>query len=464
MGFDFDPLAGLKTDDLKAKLEVLREDIRARQSTFSVEMMALDAAVNDLTKMEEKTDFVVAQLEQISSITTPAPPSDAEVASDALDKYFTDPVFLASTGMGAVGGGMMVVGGIGKVVSKRFGPKVKLGKAAKAGKATKFVKFLKVGKGVAGLGAALAMVELAVGMVSAQKINKQLKKDKAALNKHIDEADAEIKELRGIRKDAEAAVRSLLDEAGVADGLDAEFDTAEAAAEAHEAAISGYLRHMNDAIAQLSAQTAKVRMVRKMVLSGALEPDMIADMTEVDETVVSSIAERVAVELALVSGRSVVEVARDSGLLSEQVLEIEGVVRARNEAVAGEDPERIAELVQVTEAVVQGEDEATMPLLASSWGAIEADDDLEAIGRKAVVAASALSRLRSELRAKTELAGGIDPAAVAQSANRSIEAVSAWGVDVAEARADIAILKRDGKLGKPALMAAQMRMPLALVA
>jgi hypothetical protein len=204
-------------------------------------------------------------------------------------------------------------------------------------------------------------------------------------------------------------------------------------------------------------------MVRKMVLHGVMESADIAAMTDVDEAVVESIEKRVRVERALVEGRSVVEAARETGLEADQVIEIEGVVRARNEAVAGEDAEKVAEILKVPVAVVLGEGEATLPLLAPSWAEIETDGDLIAIGRKAVLSADALGRLRNELRAKSALASGGSPEDVAASSGRPIEDIAEWGLEVAEGRSDIAILKRDGKLGKPSLVAAQMRLPLSLV-
>jgi len=451
MGIDFDPLAGLKTDDLKNQLSILREDLVSRQSSYAEQMIALDAAMNDIKKMEEKATFVVAQLDQIAVLTTPPPPSDAEIASDALDRYFTDPIFLASAGIGGIGGVAMMVGGLAPPVMKLIGKAPKLGKATKLAKSSKFMKVLRFGKGAVALSAAIAVIELVVGMASAQAINKQLKKDKAVLNKHIDEADAEIAELQSATREAEGLVKSLL--------ADSELGDLE-----HDAAIAAYVRMMNEAIAGLSAQKAKIRMVRKMVLHGTMERADIAAMTDVEESVVERIEKRVRVERALVEGRSVVEAARETGLAAQQVVEIEGVVRARNEAVAVEDAEQVAEILNVPVAVVLGEGEATLPLLAPSWADIEADGDLDAIGRKAVLSADALARLRTELRSKAALAGGGSPDDVAASSGRPIEDIAEWGIDVAEGRADVAILRRDGKLGKPSLVAAQMRLPLSLVA
>jgi cell division protein FtsL len=345
----------------------------------------------------------------------------------------------------------MVVGGLAPPVMKLIGKAPKLGKAATVAKSTKFMKVLKFGKGAVALSAAIAVIELLVGMASAQAINKQLKKDMAVLNKHIDEADAEIAELKEATSEAEGLVKSLLKDSDLGD-LE------------HDAAIAAYVRMMNEAIAGLSAQKAKIRMVRKMVLHGVMEPADIAAMTDVDEAVVESIEKRVRVERALVEGRSVVEAARETGLEADQVIEIEGVVRARNEAVAGEDAEKVAEILKVPVAVVLGEGEATFPLLAPSWAEIETDGDLIAIGRKAVLSADALGRLRNELRAKSALASGGSPEDVAASSGRPIEDIAEWGLEVAEGRSDIAILKRDGKLGKPSLVAAQMRLPLSLVA
>jgi hypothetical protein len=220
---------------------------------------------------------------------------------------------------------------------------------------------------------------------------------------------------------------------------------------------------MNQAIADLSGQMTKIRMARKMSLSGMMEPALISEVTGLTLEVVASISKRVEVELMLISGRSTVEAARESGLESEQVIEIANIVNARNEVVAGEETAQIVELLKISEALVEGEEEATMPLLAPKWSDIEGEGDLDVIGRKAVVSTPALARLRGELRAKTALAAGEDIAAVAAQVGRSIEDMGVWNIEVAEARSDVAIMKRDGTLDRPADVAAELRLPLALV-
>jgi len=447
MGIDFDPLAGLKTDDLKAELARLREELVGRQSVYAEKMISLDSSVNDLKKMEEKATFVVTQLEQIAVMTTPPPKSGAEGASDALDRYFSDPVFLASSGLGAVGGVIVLSGPLLKLV----GMAPKLGKAAKLANSTKFMKVLKLGRGALLLGAAIAIVELAVGMFTAQEINKQLRKDRAELEKLMKEADAEIAKLDKASAEAKALIKKLLTDADLSEM-------------AHGDAMNAYVRMMNDAIGALSAQKAKGRMVRKMVMHGMMEVDDIVSITGVDISVVESISQRVAVERALVEGKTILQAARGSGLEAEQIVEIENVVRARNEAVAGEDPSSVSALLGVPISVVQSEGEETLPLLAPFWEKIENEEDLEEIGPKVLVSGEALLRLNKELRAKTALARGDDPSVVADAAGRSIEHVAEWGADVTEGRVQVAILRRDGKLGKPAMTAAQHRLPLSLAA
>ena len=133
-------------------------------------------------------------------------------------------VVRASTMTGSTGPG----GGLSPPVMKLIGKTPKLGKAATMAKSSKFMKVLKFGKGAVALSAAIAVIELVVGMASAQAINKQLKKDKAVLNKHIDEADAEIAELQSATREAEGLVKSLLE--------DSELGDLE-----HDAAIAAYL-------------------------------------------------------------------------------------------------------------------------------------------------------------------------------------------------------------------------------
>lgn len=445
MQIEFDLLAGMKTDDLKAELAALREALLDREVSYSAGKSALDDAVRDLGKMEEKANFVVMQMEQIAVLTTPPPKSDAETTSDFLDRHFNDPVFQASIGLSAVGGVVVLSGPALKVL----GSVPKLSKATKLANSSKFLKVLKLGKGALALGAALAIVDLMVSMVTAQEINKQLRQDKAKLQAKLREADEAIAELKSATKDAKAQVQDLLTEAGFGD-LE------------HGKAMESYVRMMNEAIAALSAQKSKVRMARKMVMRNAMSVEDISEIVGIALDVVESVAQRVSVERAFVNGRTVVEVARDSALDDTQVVEIETLVRARNEAIAGEAPETIAKLLGLPASVVLSEGEETLPLLASSWEDIEQEKGLDAISLEALVSADALGRLADELQAKVALSRGDDPGKVSEAFDRTIEAVAEWATDVAEARAQIAVLKRDGKLGKLDVAAARLRLPLSV--
>ena len=447
MNIEFDLLAGLKTDDLKAELAALREELMSREVTYSAERSELDDAVRDLGKMEEKTNFIVMQLEQFAVLTTPPPESDAENTSDFLDRHFNDPIFNASIGLSAIGGVVVLSGPALKMV----GALPKLSKATKLANSSKFLKVLKLGKGALALGAALAIVDLAVSMVTAQEINKQLRKDKVQLQQKMREADEAIAELKKATKEARAQVKGLLNEAGFGD-LE------------HGKAMESYVRMMNEAIAALSAQKSKVRMVRKMVMRKAMEEEDIAEIIGVALEVVESVAQRVSVERALINGQTIVEVARDSALEDSQVIEIEKLVRARNEAIAGEAPETIAKLLGLPASIVLSEGEETLPLLASSWEDIEHEERLDTISLHALVSSDALGRLADELQAKVALSRGDDPAKVSEAFDRTIEDVAEWATDVAEARAQIAVLKRDGKLGKLDVAAARLRLPMSIAA
>lgn len=447
MSIDFDIFAGLKTDDLKAELAAYREELVNREVTYMEKRGELDDAVRDLGKMEEKTNFVVMQLEQFSVLTTPPPESGAETTSDYLDRYFKDPVFNVSVGLSAIGGAVVLSGPALKMV----GALPKLSKATKLANSSKFLKVLKLGKGALALGAALAIVELAFSMVTAQEINKQLRADKAKLQKAMRKADEAIDELEQSTKEAKAQVKSLLEEAGFGNL-------------AHGVAMESYVRMMNEAIAALSAQKSKVRMVRKMVIRNAMELEDMADIAGVAMDVVESVAQRVAVERAFIEGQTVVQVARESALADSQIMEIEKVIKARNEAVAGEAPEAIAELLGIPASIVLSEGEETLPLLASSWDDIQQEEGLDAISHKALVSSDALERLADELQAKVALSRGDDPADVSKQFDRTLEDVGAWSTDIAEARTQIAVLKRDGKLGKLDVTAARLRLPLSIAA
>lgn len=456
----FDIAASFKTDDLKNELDVLRDSLVAKQGEFNNVYVELQATEGHLSNMEEKVSYVVAQLEQIKALTTPPPPSGAEIASDALDQYFTDPIFLASAGLAIGGVALVGLGGLAGLAGKlgkiaKGAPKVTA--ATKATKLTKATKIMKLGKGAVVLSGAIAIVDLVVNTASAQGINKELNKNKATLSKNINDANDFIADAKQARNDAKAHLMGLLKDAEV-DHLIVET---EEGLLNFDPAISAYLRQMNMAIAELGKQKASLRMMRKMILAG-MDSATAAGIAGMDPAVADSLAKRVTVERMLVAGNSAIEAARKHDLAPEQVGAIANVVRARADVIAGEMPETVSEAFDVPLAIVLEEVAETMPLLVPHWDAIEGTADLTVVADAVVVPASGLERLRNELASKLLLASGGDISAIAKSAERSIEEVNDWNLDLAEARGRLAIMDRDGVLGGAPGLAAKLRLPLKL--
>jgi hypothetical protein len=168
------------------------------------------------------------------------------------------------------------------------------------------------------------------------------------------------------------------------------------------------------------------------------------------------------IESGLVSGQSAIEIARKFDVDADVISEINKVVKGRAEAVAGEDLEVVSDVLDVPIAVLDEELYLCLPHLAKHWAAIEGEGNLDKIGQDILVPVGALERLRQEIRAKAQLAKGLDPAQVAADSGRTLEDVASWNVEVADARGDLAILKRDGTAGTSQNMAAQLRLPLAV--
>jgi len=442
MSVNFDFLsAPLKTDDLKAALEVERNKLRLKTDYHSSLKMRLEEANHNLSKIGEKAEFVAFQVAQINALLTPPPRTKTEIASDDIEHYYMLPSLLTRTGLIAGGGALFVLGSGTKLSLKLIGKAPKLSRAAKIAKSTKFLKAAKFAKTTVVLGVALGFLELAVGMISAVEINRRLRNDRAAFEAAIKKADALLTEMNETVVAAETTVREILDDAGF-EGFKL------------EAAMQGYITQMNDAIAELGRQKAVSRMVRKMAIMG-LTPQMIAAASELDQPLVDDLLKMLSVEQALARGDDEQTLRRAFKLEAGQLKAAKRIVDARGALVAGTPVLDVVAQSALPPAIIEAETDENTNRLAPLWADIEGEGDLTSLTDQALVEVTHLAALRAELAIKSQLVSGVDPARLAQTQGQDPARVMAWSQDIQEAQDETASDHTQQR-------AAALRLPLRL--
>lgn len=439
-----------KTDELKASLETLREELRGKDDRHKKLLLQMGDVSNQLEKMEEKAVYVSYQVSQISALLMP-PASQAEKFSDDKDKYVSNPAVIVGGALVSAGVLQFMVGSVlapGVMKLVKGAPKV--AKGAKIAKASKFLKVSKFAKVTVVLGIAVGILDMAFSFATASQINALLRKDQKALTDAINEADDLLDEMSDDLKKGRGMVADLLREAG--------FGNLPI-----EEAMAAYINNMNEAIAGLGKQKAVARMVRRMSMLG-LDRDAIAATAEIDAALVDELLKSLALEKAIAAGEDAAAVAQQFGVQATQVNAIKSLVDARGALVAGDDPKDVAKRFDLPLAVITGEVEENIRRAAPHWEKIETGEDLTAVARALLVAQPVLERLHVELATKAALAEGGDVSNLADARGLRLETVEAWHTDLVEARGQIEQIAQEGTTTKPTELAASYRLPLDLAA
>ena len=396
-----------QTDDLKAEVEALRAHLLSLDEAQRAKDFALRAVYVDLDAMEAKADYVDALLERTFDMFTPPPKGDLEAIFETLSKYVYEPVELAGLTAGAVGTVALSLNWLGpKTVSAvgRIGRAARLGSAggrisagaaasglaktarlAKAGRVTKLARF---GRFAVKLSGALLVVDLALRLKDAAKINESLRAARAELEQALREAEPVLREYDVAIKVATDERDALLREAGAAD-------------------VDAYLQHLNAQIAVLARGTAELAMARKLLRHDTPQDVILSVVPGLTADALGDLAVRLAAERAAARGETATLEA-GYGLDPGQAAALLRQQDIRDAFVTGEPDAEIRERFGLAPDSLDMIEETVETALLPHWHALEGDAPLDPISDAALVRATALDALRGELQAKAAAATGKD--------------------------------------------------------
>jgi hypothetical protein len=440
--FLFEPF---KTDELRAELTGLRNELDAMNVEQQELAGALEKVAGDLALMEAKVRFVDELLAQTFEVFVPPDPEAVEIAyereTEGLYRYSE----LAQLYVGAAGLGAWALGGaIGPGLAKTIGFVARSQKIAGLAGSSRFLKLARAGKGTVALAAAVAIVEVAIRLKDARKINDHLIEKRAEIEARIEEAEEVLAAHRFAIGEATHRRDTLLAEAGVPGDL------------------SAYLQRLNDAIADIGRRKSFTRMARRMLRRGMARDEIAALMPDMPAEAIAGIERRLSAETMLVEGETVEGMGRHLGLTAFERRAVARVLDARDAALAeGLAAPALAARFAVAEAVAEFQIDLLAAALPGLWSAIDGEGSAEPIARALLVRPGAVARLRLELSAKAALARGEAPEAVA-AARPGLEAatLAAWAEAMPSAREKAKELL-GGPGGEAAAVAASLRLPLA---
>lgn len=456
------------TNDLKMELDKVRGELLAMKGQFDEKENALLDVDRELETMEAKTEFIVTVIQQTSSLFTPPPPDEKETAYLNAEDLAYSKLHLLEALTGGVGGAAYLLGKLGptsiKLTSKlgqlTLGAKAantgKLGaasstlkltktaKMAKAGKLTKAMKFAKFGKGMMGVSAAIMVLEIGMKLSSAGEINDHLKSEKKAIKKQIKTANEELKNYDAAIAERRTLQKNLFEDAGVSD-------------------VTGYVRYLNEAIADLGKNKANFAMARRMLMR-RMEKEMILAVVEGLETdALDDIAKRLEAEQRLAAGDATADIAQDLNLSQQQLGPIKNIISVRNAIVEGKVHSEISETFDTPPGVVDNEADRINDTLDDIWPVLEGDEQLGDAAQSLIVSVSALEYMRRELRAKIKLDAGEAADQIAAAANVSLDIVKDWASALAAAKIDAGAMSEAERSENLMNIAAAHRLPSTLI-
>jgi hypothetical protein len=375
----------LKTDELKAKLEGLRDEFIMLRSNVTTTETDLSSAINNLNALQAKFDAIGALTTEIFESMPPLEPDGWEAKFDEMkDKYY-DPISTAYTvsaavsvvaylPVGAVHGLNWISGG--SVFSKGVSGVGKMGKFLKGAKM--------LGKATVALSVVLFLVEIAIKLITAQKTNEELRTKIEELNAAVDELETIQAKMDVKIEIAEELLNKALREAGVDDP-------------------SEYLILLNEEIAAFAEKATYVKLARVMIRMGQPVEQIIPVFQQLDETALRAIELRIRIETSLVAGKTIDETMQATGASGFQVGTVVRILAVRADAVLGYTDDALARRHKVSDAVADMQINLVEDGLKKNWDGILGDAPLDPIAEDLLVSVTCLQTLRAQTPAKVAL-------------------------------------------------------------
>ena len=397
-----------ETDALKAEVEGLRNEIQAKAEAYEVLVTLLGLNVADLTILKAKTDFLANLMGRELDMFVPPEPEGIEKEYDAREKAFYDPLENVVLGIGGIGGALYIGASAIPFAMKGIAAITRVSKLATWAGNAKWAKAAKLGKSSVYLALAIIILESALKMATAKKINDHLRSKQDELEEQITQADLMLVRVETAIAESRIQREKLLFDLGF--GPFPPPDDEEYPAKIEEA-VSEYLERATDSGDKIAVSATVKKSVRNLVIMGQ-SPEAIVDLIGpsydmVTLPMVQALYQRVQAELLLLDGVAQNDVAHEVGITTFQVAVIARVLRARADAARGYQDEVLSERYGISDAVADLQIDLAESAMAQAWDEIVSGEaDAKALSRTTLVPAEALADVMQEIPVRTALLSG----------------------------------------------------------
>lgn len=406
------------TDELKARLEQTRDALHAKallQTQLASELAIVEM---DVMQVQGKSDYLMNLTGQTLDMFVPAPLDEVEMEFDRRKDEIYDPLKDAYTYGGAVGAGVWMMGSVllpGAIKIVGFLARSK--KIATLAKSAKLIKLAKIGKATVYLAVVIALLETALRMATAKKINDHLRKEQTKIEKQNREADQVLARYEVAIAQGRKLVQAFFDEVEVKDKAE-------------------YNRLMDEAIGEVAEQAAYSKMIRNMLRMG-MDAERVATAAPIEIDAIRAIERRLNAELMLLEGQSREAVGKALQMTRYQVDLVARVLEVRADAMLGTDTDILITRHKVTDAVADLQTDIVEFGLVNLWTDVTGDGDPGTLAQTLLVEPASVAQLREEVRARSALLSGKSSEEVAE-AHPSLDADR-----IAEMEAELELIRAD---------------------
>ncbi|MEM8979897.1 MAG: hypothetical protein AAGD04_10455 [Pseudomonadota bacterium] len=372
-----------KTDALMAGLEEARIELSLANEALSAEEVERDTVIMDLRSMGAKA-IVLGGLATEIAVFAPPPPTPEELEHLERSEEIYDPLEIAYLTTGSLFL-VTLLPRIGAGVIKM----ITLGKFFKDASKSRFLLGVaKLGKATVVLTAVIFLVETIIKMIHAQKLNDEIEASRKKLKTEISKANREVARVSMEREEATALRTQMLEEAGVEN-------------------VRAFLISMNEAIADVSADVAFVKVARNLLRIGQA-PEMVEHIVQLEPDVIRRIARRLKIEEALIAGQAREEIAENQGIDAKEVDLVARILRVRGDAARGFSDAALVEHHMVSDALADMQIDLATTELAKHWNSLLTAPRLDEIAKDTLIPEEALVSLVAELKAHAQLWQGAE--------------------------------------------------------
>ena len=371
-----------KTDELLAKLEETRDELFVVNESLSAQEVERDTAIMDLKIMGAKA-AVLNSLATEVAVFAPLAPTPEELDHIERTQKIYDPLEIAYL----VTGGLYLVSLLPKLGAGAI-KMITLGKFLKDAQNTRFLLgAAKVGKATAVLTVVIFLVETIIKMIHAKKLNEEIEASRVKLREEIQKAERAVALVTQERMETEALRKQMLDDAGVK-------------------TTKNFLAAMNDAIADVAADVALVKVARNLLRIGQSQ-DTVLRMIQLEPEVVERVARRLKIEEMLIAGDCNDMIATNSGAAPREIGLVSRLLTVRGDAARGYSDAELVERHAVTDAVAEMQIELATTELAKHWESLVKEPHLNNIAQDTLIPEAALQLMVAEVSARGQLWEGI---------------------------------------------------------